>query len=206
VVLAATAVVVAYLLGTLPVALAVARRRGIDPTAAGSGNPGATNVLRTAGRGAGALTLAGDVAKGALAAGLGWATGGQDLAVACGAAAVVGHVAPVTRKFRGGKGVATGAGMAFVCVPGAALVGAAAFLAVAAAFRRASLASIAGTIAIPVAAAAGGAPPPQVAALAASAALVVARHRDNIARLLSGTEPRIGEPPTPRPPGPGPAD
>jgi acyl phosphate:glycerol-3-phosphate acyltransferase len=184
---------VAYLIGTLPVALVVARRRGIDPTAAGSGNPGATNVLRTAGRAAGALTLAGDVAKGALAAGLGWPAGGQGLAVACGAAAVLGHVAPVTRRFRGGKGVATGAGMAFACVPAAALAAAAIFVAVAAATRRASLASMAGTVAIPVAAAVGGAPAPQVAALAGCAALVVARHRDNIARLLAGTEPRIGE-------------
>lgn len=193
-------IVVAYLLGTLPVALAVTRRQGVDPTAAGSGNPGATNVLRTAGRAAGALTLAGDVAKGALAAGLGWAAGGQDLAVACGAAAVVGHVAPVTRRFRGGKGVATGAGMAFVCVPIPALVGAATFLAVAAAGRRASLASMAGTVAIPIAAAVGGAPLTHVAPLAACAALVVARHRTNITRLRQGTEPRIGDPPN-RPPG-----
>jgi glycerol-3-phosphate acyltransferase PlsY len=187
----AAAVVASYLLGTLPVALVVARRRGVDPTAAGSGNPGATNVARTAGRSAGALTLAGDVAKGALAAGIGWAVGDQTLAVVCGAAAVVGHVAPVTRRFRGGKGVATGAGMAVVAVPLAALVAAGCFVVVAVVWRYASLASMAGAVALPVAAAALGAPAAEVVALAACAALVVARHRSNIERLVRGTEPRF---------------
>lgn len=196
----AAAVVASYLLGTLPVAAVAARRRGVDPTVAGSGNPGATNVLRTAGPAAGVVTLAGDVAKGAVAAALGWAAGGQGLAVACGVAAVAGHVAPVTRRFRGGKGVATGAGMALVAVPGPALVGMGCFLVVAAVGRRVSLASMAGSAAVPLAAAAGGATDAEVAALAGCAALVVVRHRTNIARLLRGTEPRIGlrrSPPAP---------
>jgi glycerol-3-phosphate acyltransferase PlsY len=200
---AAGAVAAGYLLGTLPTALVVARRRGVDPTAAGSGNPGATNVARTAGRTAGILTLAGDVAKGAAAAGLGWAVAalatsgasdgdGRTLAIACGTAAVVGHVAPLTRRFRGGKGVATGAGMAMVAVPLAALLAGAVFALVAAAGRRASAASVAGTAALPVAAAATGATAPEVAMLAAGAALIVARHRANLRRLLRGTEPRFG--------------
>lgn len=189
---AAGVVAAGYLLGTLPTALVVARRRGVDPTAMGSRNPGATNVARTAGTTAGVLTLAGDLAKGAAAAGLGWAAGGRGLAVACGTAAVLGHVAPATRRFRGGKGVATGAGMALASVPGAALVAGAVFAVVAAAGRRASLASIAGTVALPAAAGATGATGPEVAALAAGAALVVARHRSNVVRLLRGEEPRFG--------------
>ena len=124
---AAACVAGAYLLGMFPSAWLATRRRGVDPTAAGSGNPGATNVYRTAGRRAGVLTLVGDLVKGAAAAGLGWAVGGHGLGVACGVAAVVGHVAPLTRLSRGGKGVATGAGMALVLFPLAALVSAAAF-------------------------------------------------------------------------------
>lgn len=182
----------AYLLGTFPSALLATRRRGVDPTATGSGNPGATNVYRAAGRRAGALTLAGDFVKGAAAAGLGWAVGGHGLGVACGVAAVVGHVAPATRRFRGGKGVATAAGMAIVLFPGAAAVAGVAFGVVAALARTVSLASMAAVAVMPAAAAALGAPAPEVVALAACAAVVVARHRDNIARLLRGEERRIG--------------
>src|SRR5690606_22544211 len=92
----AAAVVASYAAGTLPTAQLVGRHWGVDPTATGSRNPGATNVYRTAGRRAGALTLVGDLCKGAVAAGAGWALGGHGLGVACGVAAVVGHVLPVT--------------------------------------------------------------------------------------------------------------
>lgn len=187
-------VVAAYLLGTFPSALLATRRGGVDPTTAGSGNPGATNVYRTAGRRAGALTLAGDLAKGVLAAAGGWVVGGHGLGVACGVAAVVGHAAPVTRGLRGGKGVATGAGMAAVLFPWAALVSLAAFVAVAAVTRIVSLASVVAAAAVPVAAGVLGRPGPEVAALAACAGLVVARHRTNIERLWHGDEPRLGAP------------
>jgi glycerol-3-phosphate acyltransferase PlsY len=185
-------VVAAYLLGTFPTALLVAGRRGVDPTRAGSGNPGATNVLRTAGRRAGAVTLVGDVAKGALAAGVGWAVGGHGLGVACGVAAVVGHVLPVTRRFRGGKGVATGAGMALVLFPLAFAAAAVAFAVAAAASRTVSVGSIVGTAMLPLAAGLLGAPGREVAALAVAAALIIARHGGNIARLARGTERRLG--------------
>ncbi|HET6950934.1 MAG TPA: glycerol-3-phosphate acyltransferase [Acidimicrobiales bacterium] len=192
---AATAyVVAAYLVGTFPTALLVGRRRGVDPTRAGSGNPGATNVARTAGKAAGAATLAGDLGKGALAAAVGWAAGGHGLGVACGVAAVAGHVLPVTRGFRGGKGVATGAGMAIVLFPAAAAVGAACFVLAAALSRTVSAGSIAGAAALPAAAAALGAPAPEVAGLVLCAVLIVARHHANIARLLRGDEPRLGSP------------
>ena len=97
------------------------------PTREGSGNPGATNVLRVAGRRAGAIALVGDLLKGAVPAAVGWAVGGHGLGVACGVAAVVGHVLPATRRFRGGKGVATAAGMAVVLFPAAAAVAAVGF-------------------------------------------------------------------------------
>jgi glycerol-3-phosphate acyltransferase PlsY len=101
-------VALGYLLGTIPTAELVGRRAGHDPTLEGSGNPGASNVFRTVGARAGALVFAGDVVKGMVATGIGLAAGDRMLALVCGAAAVVGHIAPVTRRFRGGKGVARG--------------------------------------------------------------------------------------------------
>lgn len=182
------AVLLAYLVGTFPSALLAGRLRGVDPTAAGSGNPGTTNVLRTAGRRAAALTLAGDLGKGAVAAALGWLAGGHGLGVACGVAAVVGHVAPVSRRFRGGKGVATGAGMALVLFPLPALVSAMAFAAVFALTRIASAASLSATLLLPLAAALTGAPGAEVAALVVCEVVVIARHAGNIRRLLRGEE------------------
>jgi acyl phosphate:glycerol-3-phosphate acyltransferase len=184
----------AYLLGTFPTARLVTRRRGVDPTQTGSGNPGATNVYRTAGRRAGVLTLVGDLVKGAAAAGVGWAVGGHGLGVACGVAAVVGHVAPATRRFQGGKGVATGTGMAIVLFPAAAALGVVAFGVAAGLSRTASLGSIAATAVLPLAAAALGAPGREVAALAVCSLLIIGRHRTNIERLLRGEERRLGSP------------
>jgi acyl-phosphate glycerol 3-phosphate acyltransferase len=103
-------VAIAYVLGTLPSAQVVAGRSGVDPMSAGSGNPGATNVYRTAGRRAGLVVFALDVGKGVAAVLMGMAVAGRPLALACWAAATVGHVLPVTRRLRGGKGVATGGG------------------------------------------------------------------------------------------------
>jgi glycerol-3-phosphate acyltransferase PlsY len=188
----AACVVGSYLVGTFPTAQLVARRVDVDPTRTGSGNPGATNVYRTAGRTAGALTLVGDVFKGAGAAGLGWAVGGHGLGVACGVAAVVGHVAPVTRGLRGGKGVATWTGMALVLFPGAAVVSVGVFAVAAGLSRTASLGSIAATVALPASAALLGAPGREVAALSGCAVLVIVRHRSNIGRLLRGEERRLG--------------
>lgn len=191
----AACVVASYLLGTFPTAVLVGRRRGIDPTRVGSGNPGATNILRTAGRGAGALTLAGDVAKGALAAGLGWAVGGRGLGVACGVAAVVGPVLPAARRFRGGRGVATAAGMALVLFPGALAVAALGLALAAGGGRTEARGSVGDAGTVPVVAAGHGAAGGEVAALAVCAAVVVGRHRANIARLVRGGEARRSGPP-----------
>jgi acyl phosphate:glycerol-3-phosphate acyltransferase len=147
---AVVAVFVAYLLGTLPTAMLVARRAGVDPTAAGSRNPGATNVMRTVGKRAGALTLVGDVGKGVAAAGLGWALGGRALAILCGTAAVVGHVLPITRRLRGGKGVATGVGMGATVFPLAMLAAVVWFYVVRGLLGRPSVLSQAGIVLLPV--------------------------------------------------------
>ena len=188
-VVAVATVAVSYLLGTFPSALLAGRRRGVDPTQSGSGNPGTTNVLRTAGRQAAALTLLGDLGKGVVAALLGWAAGGHGLGVACGVAAVVGHIAPATRGFRGGKGVATAFGMLLVLFPLLAVVAGVAFALVAAATRVVSVGSITAAVAVPVAAAIGGVPGGELAALAGCGVLIVARHADNIRRLANGDEP-----------------
>jgi glycerol-3-phosphate acyltransferase PlsY len=191
----ATAVVVAsYLIGTFPTALLVGRRQGVDPTRVGSGNPGATNVARTAGRRAGVATLVGDLAKGVLAAGIGWAAGGHGLAALCGLAAVVGHVLPVTRGFRGGKGVATGTGMALVVAPAALAVAAVVFAITVGLSRTVSLGSVVGAAALPVAALALGSSGDVVGALAVCAALIVARHWENLRRIARGDERRLGTP------------
>jgi glycerol-3-phosphate acyltransferase PlsY len=189
---AIASVAVAYVLGTFPSALLAGGRRGVDPTQSGSGNPGTTNVLRTAGRQAAALTLVGDAGKGAAAAALGWVVGGHGLGLACGIAAVVGHVAPVTRGFRGGKGVATAAGMVAVLYPLLAVVGGMAFVVVLAVTRIVSVASMTAVVAVPVVAgvfaAVAGASGREPAELALCAVLVVARHADNIRRLSRGDE------------------
>jgi glycerol-3-phosphate acyltransferase PlsY len=188
VLVASMCVVVSYLIGTFPSALLVGRRSGIDPSRVGSGNPGTTNVLRTAGRRAAVLTLLGDTGKGALAAGLGWLAGGHTLGVACGLAAVVGHVAPATRGFRGGKGVATAAGMVLVLFPVLAGVGLLAFGAAFAATRIAAVGSLAAAVVVPVVAALVGVPGLELAGLVACEAVVVLRHSDNIRRLARGQE------------------
>lgn len=185
---AALFLLAAYLLGTFPSALLAGRQRGVDPTRAGSRNPGATNVLRTAGRRAAVLTLVGDVGKGMVAAGLGWLVGGHAFGVACGVAAVVGHLFPVTRAFQGGKGVATAAGMVVVLFPLLALVGGVAFGLALATTRIVSVGSLAVALVVPAVAAVSGVPGRELAGLAVASGLVVLRHAGNIRRLLAGEE------------------
>ncbi len=196
---AALLVVPSYLLGTFPTGLLVGRRAGHDPTEEGSGNPGATNVARVAGRGAGAIVLLGDLAKGALPAAVGLAVGGTLLGLACGAAAVLGHVAPVTRHFRGGKGVATASGMVIVLYPALSLVVGAVFVATALITRRVSAASLAMAVSLPVVVAVAGRPLPEVVVASGVSLGVIARHHDNIARLLRHQEPafRLSRAPSP---------
>lgn len=185
--------VVAYLVGAIPVGFLVARVRGLgDIRGHGSGNIGATNVLRTMGKAAAAATLLGDVAKGALAVWLGSmvSPGG---AAAAAVAAVAGNCWPVFLGFRGGKGVATGSGALLVLVPWAVLPAALVWIAVTASFRYVSLASVLAALCVPLGAAMLGYPWASAGACAVIAAIIVLRHRENIGRLLSGTERRFGE-------------
>jgi len=181
-------VVIAYVLGTLPSAQVVAGRSGVDPTSAGSGNPGATNVYRTAGRRAGLVVFAFDVGKGVAAVALGMAVAGRPLALACWVAATVGHVLPVTRRLRGGKGVATGGGGSIVLFPVLAVGVIALFALVARVTGKASMGSIAIALALPVAVAAAGNTTREILVAAAISALVLVRHVPNIRRLLAGEE------------------
>jgi glycerol-3-phosphate acyltransferase PlsY len=188
VVVAALAVAVGYVLGTLPTAVIVGRHAGHDPLQEGSHNPGATNVYRTAGRRAGAVVLAGDVLKGAVAAGLGWAAAGHLTGTLTGAAAVVGHIFPLRRPLHGGKGVATCAGMILVLFPVVGAAAAVLWIALARLSRRPSVASLALAVGIPVGVAVSGARGVEVAVVIALAVIVVLRHHANIARLAHGTE------------------
>jgi glycerol-3-phosphate acyltransferase PlsY len=186
----------AYLLGAIPVGLLVARAFGIvDVRSHGSGNIGAANVLRTAGRLPGVLTLGGDIAKGYLAVAVGTALGGSTpaaLAVAA-VAAIVGNCWSAYLRFRGGKGVATGLGAFLYVAPWATAPAALVWLVTAITFRYVSLASLMAAICVPLGALALGYPREAVAACAVGAAIVVYRHRDNMGRLLAGTERRLGE-------------
>jgi acyl phosphate:glycerol-3-phosphate acyltransferase len=196
---------VAYLLGTFPSADLVARRRGVDVTAAGSRNPGASNTFRLLGWRAGALVFGLDAAKGAGAALAGLLIEGRAGALVLGIAAIVGHVLPVTRRFKGGRGVATASGVLLVLYP-LVLAGAAVVWAVVAKVTgKASVASLLVVIAFPIAAAAfTDAAWWEVALLAAVAVLVVARHGANLRRLVRGEELRID--PRTQPPGARPDD
>ncbi|MBV8235153.1 MAG: glycerol-3-phosphate 1-O-acyltransferase PlsY [Acidimicrobiia bacterium] len=180
-----------YLLGTFPTALIVARLAGHDPTKEGSGNPGASNVYRLAGTAAGLAVFIGDAAKGAAAAGMGRAAGGPALALACGMAAVLGHVFPVFRGFRGGRGVATAAGTVAVLEPAVAVPFVAAWLLVARLTGKASVASLVVIGATPVVVLALDRPAWEKVGVAALAAVVVGRHAGNLTRLVRGDEPTL---------------
>ncbi|HET9729822.1 MAG TPA: glycerol-3-phosphate acyltransferase [Acidimicrobiia bacterium] len=177
---------VAWLLGTFPSALLVARAHGHDVLAEGSQNPGASNVARLAGWRAGLLVLLIDLAKGALAAGVGLAVGGRAGAAALGMAAVVGHTFPLYRK--GGKGVAAAGGALLVLYPLIGLALAPVWVLVARVLHKASVASLLITIAFPVLVALFGYDDWEIVMVSALALLVIARHAGNIRRLLRHEE------------------
>ena len=191
----ALSAVVAYLLGAVPVGFFVARAFGIgDIRRHGSGTIGMTNVLRTAGKMPAVLTLIGDVVKGMLAVWLGAHVAGAtpaDIPVVA-VAAVTGNCWSVFLRFRGGKGVATGLGALLMLVPWAIAPSALVFLAVVATTRYVSLGSLLGATGVPVVALVLGYPARSMIAAVCVALIIVLRHRENIGRLLSGTENRLG--------------
>ena len=188
------ALVFAYVLGSIPFALLLTRSRGIDLRDVGSRNVGAANVLRSAGLAPAVAVMLLDVAKGALAVVVARGLMNNDLLLvtSAGVAAIVGHVYPAWLGFRGGKGVATSAGVFAVLSPFAAIVAVVVFVATIAATRFVSAGSIAGALALPVAAATSNAPGPVVGGAIVAAVVVLQRHRENVSRLIAGTERRIG--------------
>ncbi len=183
---------IGYLLGSIPFGLLLtAASGGGDIRTIGSGNIGATNVLRTGKKGVAAATLLLDAGKGALAVWLAGRYGGEAAMLAAGAGAFAGHVHPLWLKFRGGKGVATLLGVSLALEPLAGLAFAAAWAGVALLSRRSSAGGMAGGFAAAAVLLAQGW---QAGALVllGLALWVLWTHRDNIARLRAGTEPRIG--------------
>ena len=187
------AIVFGYLLGSIPFALLLTRRQGIDLRNVGSRNPGAANVLRAAGVGPAVTVMLLDAAKGTMAVAAARLMS-HDIAVvtSAGVAAIVGHIYPVWCGFRGGKGVAASAGVFAALAPMATAVAALIFVGTIAATRFISAGSIAGALALPVAAAVGDVPNPVIAGALLTAGVVLVRHRDNVSRLMAGTERRIG--------------
>lgn len=186
--LAVILVVAAYLVGMFPTAQIVGRRTGRDPTAEGSGNPGASNVWRLAGRRAGAIVGLIDLAKGSLPTLLALWVSGRPTAYAVWVAAVAGHVWPVTRRLRGGKGVATAGGGGLVLGPLIGLACGVIFLAVVKLVRVAALGSLAIAVSYPTLAAIVGRPAWEVATASGVAAILVIRHQSNIRNLIGGHE------------------
>lgn len=209
----------AYLIGSVPSGYLVARARGVDIRAHGSGNIGATNVLRVLGKPAGIFVLAADALKGALAvlvspalfgaSGIlpGWVSPEEVrlyLPLVAGIGAILGHTYTFWLGFRGGKGVATSAGVLGALVPVAFVITLATWILVIAISRFVSLGSVVAAAILPLATALTGNHWPRVALTAVIGLLVIWRHRANLQRLRAGTEARLGAPrsetaPTPPP-------
>ncbi len=194
-----SAVIVAYLIGSLSFAVIVSKYYGMDdPRTYGSGNPGATNVLRSGKKKAAALTLLGDALKGlaavVLARCLQDALNLSDITIAAVAvAALVGHMWPLFFGFKGGKGVATALGVLLALSPATALVCAAIWLVMAFGFKVSSLAALTATVAAPLVAFWLMPYPSWAWATVVIAVLVLYRHKSNIQNLLQGKEGKIGD-------------
>ena len=194
-----SAVIAAYLIGSLSFAVIVSKYYGMDdPRTYGSGNPGATNVLRSGKKKAAALTLLGDALKGLVAVVLARclqdALNLSDIAIAAVAvAALVGHMWPLFFGFKGGKGVATALGVLLALSPATALVCAVIWLVMAFGFKVSSLAALAATVAAPLVAFWLMPYPSWAWATVVIAVLVLYRHKSNIQNLLQGKEGKIGD-------------
>jgi glycerol-3-phosphate acyltransferase PlsY len=179
----------AYLCGSIPTGVLLTRRLGINIRNTGSGNVGATNVARSAGKTVGLLTLLGDALKGFIPVVVARTLGLGEVALACAAvAALLGHIFSPFLQFSGGKGVATGLGVFLGMAPQAILVAAVAFIVVVAASRIVSLASIVATALLPPLLLWFAYPASYIWAGVMMSALVIIRHKENIIRLLRGEE------------------
>lgn len=184
-------IVLAYLLGTFPSATLIARANGIDISTFGSGNPGASNVTRALGWRKGIWVYVLDALKGAIAAGVALALDGRPLAYWCGAAAIVGHMFPVFRKFRGGKGVATGSGVLLVLQPIIAPFAVAIWWLVSRVTGKAALGSLIAVALVPIGLAILDRPAWEYFAVGAVSLLILAKHWRNFARIIRREEPTL---------------
>ena len=191
------AIIVSYFLGTFPSALIVAKRGGVDVTAAGSGNPGTSNVVRLLGWKYGLVVFLADILKGSASVAIAWfvmntqpdALRVSYLAYVCGYAAVIGHTFPITRKFVGGKGVATGGGVMYVLYPVMSLILCTSWFVLRKTTGKSSVASLVITIAVPVYVAIWRNDNMwELAAALGLVGLIIIRHLPNIRRLKSHEE------------------
>ena len=194
VLVAVVVTVISYFFGTFPSAAIVAGRKNLDITTVGSGNPGASNVIRNLGWKVGLAVFLMDMAKAALAVGLAWITTSDrrdPLSYICLFAAIIGHSYPVTRKFKGGKGVACGGGGMYVLFPLTSLILFSSWFVLTKATRKASIASLTISIALPFGIYLEGAEPWEIATTLALVAFIIAKHLPNLRRLKSHEEPDI---------------
>jgi acyl phosphate:glycerol-3-phosphate acyltransferase len=187
-------VLLAYFAGSVPFAYLLSRPRGIDLRRIGSGNVGASNVLRTSGVGVAVTAMCLDALKGAAAVLVAERAGaGPATAVAAGLASILGHIYPVWLRFHGGKGVATAAGAFAVLAPLALGAAGAVFFVAVWITRYISVGSMAAAVTMAIVAAATAVPAAVAGGAWVSAAIIVHRHRANLRRLLAGTERRVGQ-------------
>ena len=186
-------IVVAYLIGSIPFAFLLARRRGVDLRLAGSGNVGASNVLRTSGVALAVLAMALDGLKGTLAVLIAQLVSpGSAAPVAAGVASVLGHVYPPWLRFRGGKGVATAAGAFSILAPLALVIASVVFVLAVVVTRFISVGSVSAAVTLALVTAVTHSPGLIIAGAVVAAAVIVYRHRGNLSRVLAGTERRVG--------------
>ena len=182
----------AYLVGSIPIGVLLARLKGKDPRKTGSGNIGATNVMRSAGKVLGIATLIGDIMKGFIPTFIAMRLGEPDLFIALvGLAVFSGHLFPVFLKFKGGKGVATGAGIYLAIHPLVILISFLIFVIVFIIWKYVSLGSLAGTAIIPLSFTVLKTPLEYILLSLLIACGVFIKHKDNIKRLLAGTENKV---------------
>lgn len=183
-----------FLMGSIPFGVVFTKARGINLREVGSGNTGATNVLRAAGKGAAALTLIGDLLKGAAAVAIGRALNvGTLYEGLMGLAAVAGHDFSLFQGFRGGKGVATSLGVVLIYAPWAGILSILLWLLTVSVTKYSSLGAIVSFTALPLSAMVLGYGKEKLAVALILAALIIFKHLGNIKRLLGGTERRVGE-------------
>ncbi len=185
-------VVVAYLIGSIPVGILLSKLKGKDPRQVGSGNIGATNVMRTAGKALGVITLLGDMLKGFLPVMFALHTGFPEyMVVMAGIAAFIGHLFPLFLGFKGGKGVATALGVYLALNPLAVLGCIVVFVAVLLKWRYVSAGSLAGTLFMPVILYLLKAPEMYIYVSLVIGGMIVLKHLGNIKRLIAGTEHKL---------------